>query len=262
MLNNLKRGISDNIKQHFNRTQKRCWEFIDKKYPEHKTKYNLSLDLVQQSIDEIKAQKEPLIILDAGCGHSSGISYHLESNIFLLGTDFVLNDLRNNLDIDSGFVCNLEKIPIKANSIDIIFANMVLEHIAAPKKFFEQIENILKPGGYFIFATPCIYNIAVFPNLLIPNTLSRKLSAALTGVAEDDVFPTFYRANSNGKIRKLFKGTRMKKVDLIMYQPPPYAFVFSTLLCRLIVYYYRVINKYDSLKFLRGIIISRWRKYA
>lgn len=137
---------------------------------------------------------------------------------------------------------------------------MVLEHIVDPKSFFEGIDNMLTRDGYFIFATPCIYNIVVFPNRIIPDTVSSKLSAALTKTNEDDVFPTAYRVNSIGKIRNLFKKTRMKEVDLIMYQPPPYAFVFSTIICRLVIYYYHLINKYDFLKFLRGVIIARYRK--
>jgi len=261
MLGNILRkvNIKRMLKKYFYRVRQKSWDLIDKKYPEVKTKYDLSLDLVKQSIDEMKT-KQKLTVLDAGCGHRSGISFQSYPDVALIGTDFVLNDLKNNSDIDSGFVCNLEKISIKDNSIDIIFCNMVLEHIAGPGKFFEQIENILKPGGYFIFATPCVYNIAVFPNRLIPNILSRKLSEILTKTDEDDVFPTSYRANSIGRIRKLFKGTRMEEVDLIMYQPPPYAFVFSTIICRFVIYYYHLINKYDFLKFLRGVIIARYRK--
>jgi 2-polyprenyl-3-methyl-5-hydroxy-6-metoxy-1,4-benzoquinol methylase len=137
---------------------------------------------------------------------------------------------------------------------------MVLEHLAHPAKFFMQVENILKSGGYFIFATSCVYNIAVFPNRLIPDFVSRKLSSALTKTDEDDVFPTSYKANSIRRIRNLFKGTRMKEIDLIMYQPPPYAFVFSTIVCRLVICYYHLINKYDFLKSLRGVIIGRYQK--
>lgn len=247
------------IKKYFDKVQQKCWDLIESKYPEVKTKYGRSLDLVRKSANELSS-KQKIIILDAGCGHKSGISFYPKPDITFFGTDFVLNDLKNNSDIDYGFTCNLEKIPLKDNSIDIIFCNMVLEHIADPKSFFEKIENILTPGGYFIFSTPCIYNIAVFPNRMLPDIVSKKLSAALTKANEDDVFPTSYKANSIGKIKKLFKNTRMQKVDLIMYQPPPYAFVFSTIVCRLVIYYYYLINKYDFFKSLRGIIIARYQK--
>ena len=247
------------LKKYFTIIQQQCWDLIDAKYPETKTKYALSLELVKKAITEIKT-KQKITVLDAGCGHKSGINFCSDPNITFIGTDFVLNDLKNNSDIDCGFTCNLEKIPLKDNSIDIIFCNMVLEHIADPKSFFEKIEKILTSGGYFIFSTPGIYNIAVFPNRMIPDVVSKKLSAALTKTNEDDVFPTSYKANSIGQIKKLFKNTMMEEVDLIMYQPPPYAFVFSTIVCRLVIYYYHLINKYDCLKFLRGVIIARYKK--
>lgn len=248
------------LKKCFIGIRQKCWDLIAEKYPEVKTKYDMSLGLVEKSINEFIAKQQKIVVLDAGCGHTSGVRFHSDLDISLIGTDFVLDDLKNNSDIDSGFVCNLEQIPITDNSIDIIFCNMVLEHLAHPAKFFMQVENMLKSGGYFIFATPCVYNIAVFPNRLIPDFVSRKLSSALTKTDEDDVFPTSYKANSIRRIRNLFKGTRMKEIDLIMYQPPPYAFVFSTIVCRLVICYYHLINKYDFLKSLRGVIIGRYQK--
>jgi len=247
------------LKKHFYRVRQKCWVLIDRKYPEVKTKYDLVIELVKRSVN-YKQGNEKLVLLDAGCGHNSGISYKLNQKITLIGTDIVYKDIRNNKEIDSGFVSNLDYVPLKDKSVDIIFSNMVYEHLNAPDKFYSELNRILKPGGHVVFSTPCIYNIVVVINRLVPDSVSKKLGSALTDEDEEDIFPTFYRANSIRKIRKLGKTNGFKEIDLIMYQPPPYAFVFSTTICRIVIYYYKKINKYNMLKFLRGVIIARYEK--
>jgi len=247
------------LKKYFTKIRQKCWDLIDRKYPENKTKYDLVIKLVKKSINE-KQDDEKLVLLDAGCGHNSGISCKSDPGITLVGTDIVYEDIRNNKEIDSGFVSNLDHVPLKDKSIDIIFSNMVYEHLNAPDKFYSELNRILRSGGHVIFSTPCIYNIVVVINRLLPDSVSKKLGSALTDEDDEDIFPAFYRANSIRKIRKLGKTNGFKEVDLIMYQPPPYAFVFSTIICKLAIYYYNKINKYDMLKFLRGVIIARYEK--
>jgi len=245
------------LKSYFYKVREDCWELINNTYPEEKSKYALSREIVERSIKEYNVS-EKILVLDAGCGHKSKVSSH--PNVFYIGTDIVFGDVSRNKDVDYRFVSNLDKIPLKRNSVDIVFSNMVLEHLEDPANFFSDVYQILKPGGYLIFSTPCIYNIVVVVNRLLPDTLSKKLGAVLTNIEEDDIFPTVYRANSISKVRKFYREHNFKEIDLIMYQPPPYAFVFSRIICYLVIYYYKIINKYDALSFLRGIIIARCQK--
>jgi hypothetical protein len=108
--------------------------------------------------------------------------------------------------------------------------------------------------------TPCIYNVVTFINSIIPNRFHQKLGHLLTSVNEPDIFPTYYKANSIRKLRKMLYKNGLVERDLIVYQPPPYAFVFSTTICKLMIHYYHLINKYDWLKFFRGVIIARYQK--
>ena len=247
------------LKKYFYKVRQSCWILIDRKYPEDETKYDLALRLVTRSIAEMKA-KQKITILDAGCGHKSGISFHSNHHVTLIGSDIVSSSLRNNSDIDSGFVSNLGEIPLKDDSIDIVFSNMVLEHLSQPAMFFKEIRRVLRPGGYFVFSTPNALNIVVLVNRLLPDILSKKLGHLLTGEAEDDIFPTVYKANSLRTLRNLCKESNFQQTDLILYQPPPYAFVFSRTICMLIIWYFKLLNKYDFLKGLRGVIVARYRK--
>jgi 2-polyprenyl-3-methyl-5-hydroxy-6-metoxy-1,4-benzoquinol methylase len=247
------------LSTHFNTVRHKCWKLIDRKYPETRTKYDLSLDLVRRSVEQMTSKRN-IRILDAGCGRKSGIRFHSNSNVTLFGIDVVLDGVKKNSDIDAGLVTNLENIALDYNSVDIIFSNMVFEHLRKPDAFFREVSRILKPGGFLIFSTPCIYNIAVVLNRFLPDPVSRKLGYCLTGVAEEDIFPTVYKANSPRRLRRLFENTSFRQTDLIMYQPPPYAFVFSTAVCRLLIAYYRIITSFSFLKNLRGVIIARYQK--
>jgi len=247
------------LNNYFKGVRQRCWELIDVKYPEPRTKYDYTLDLVRKSVDEL-SEKDRVVVFDAGCGHKSKIDFHDNAKVIFIGADMVLDDVKENTDINFGFKGDLNYIPLKDNSVDVIFSNMVLEHLFEPELFFREASRVLTKGGVLIFSTPCIYNVVVVINRLLPDFLSEKLGTLLTGEAEDDIFPTAYKANSIKQIRELAKDTSFTEKDLLMYQPPPYAFVFSTIVCRLMIGYYKLINKYDSLKFLRGVIIARYQK--
>ncbi|MCL4493061.1 MAG: class I SAM-dependent methyltransferase [Nitrospirae bacterium] len=244
------------IGSYFQKVKKKCWKIIDREYPEGKDKYAIIGNIIAHSA------RDGDIILDAGCGHKSVIPEAKHLRIKKIGMDLVLEDIKDNKSIDAGLCANMNHIPLKSNSVNIIVCNMVFEHLDKPEAVFAEFNRVLKENGRLIFMTPCIYNIVTFINRLIPNRLHKKVSKLLTGQDESDVFPTFYRANSIGRLRKTLRENHLVEEDLIMYQPPPYAFVFSAVICRLVIRYYRFINRYDNLKFLRGVIIARYRKHS
>ena len=239
----------------FYRVKKKCWKLIDKYYPETQTKYDISLSLIYKSIQTLKRKKiDKLLLLDIGCGNKSRIPPR--KDVFLIGTDISFESIRKNKSLSASFVSNVECIPLKSNSIDIAVSNMVLEHLERPWLFFKEIGRILKPSGYLIVMTPCLFNIVTIINKLLPTKVSRFLASILTG--EEEVFPTYYKVNTPNKIKKMAFKNKLKVCDFIMYQPPPYAFVFSRLICMFVILYYKIINKFECLSPLRGIIIFRF----
>lgn len=236
------------------KVREKCWKIIDRDYPEKKGKYTIVRELITSSM------KEKNVILDAGCGHETNIPDRNGVKVRKIGMDMVLEDLRNNITIDFGFVSDINHIPLKDESVDIIICNMVFEHLKEPKMAFAELSRVIKRGGYLIFMTPCVYNIVTIINRMIPNIFHKKLGNLLTGVKESDIFPTYYKANSVRRLRNMLNKNRLIERDLIMYQPPPYAFVFSTIICKLMIRYYQLINRYDLLKSLRGVIIAKYQK--
>jgi SAM-dependent methyltransferase len=246
--------VTNMLSRYFNKKRQECWRIIDREYPEEKDKYAIVSDLVEISL------RDGSVVLDAGCGHRSSIPDHFSERVQKIGIDRVLKDIRNNKTIDWGICSNIDNIPLKDESVDLIICNMVFEHLEEPQIAFSELSRILKKGGYLIFMTPCIYNVVTLINKIIPNRFHKTLGNLLTGAEESDIFPTYYKANSRGKLKKILAGYNLTEADLIMYQPPPYAFVFSKIICRLVISYYHLINKYYSLSFLRGVIIARYQK--
>jgi len=52
---------------------------------------------------------------------------------------------------------DIHQIPLKDNSIDVIFCNHVLEHVEDDKKALSEIKRVLRPGGWAILQVPFFY---------------------------------------------------------------------------------------------------------
>lgn len=109
------------------------------------------------------------IFVDIGCG--KGVDVFLLRNLFKdRGLSYEFWGLDGNpTDIE---ICNLKKdyykvdnikfilsditetLPIKDNSVDILYCSEVIEHIMNPEAFLREIKRVVKPKGYFILTTP------------------------------------------------------------------------------------------------------------
>ncbi len=242
------------LAKYFRGVRQKCWEIIEREYPEEKDKYAITQGLVAKSL------KDNCILLDAGSGHWSNFPEVSHLKGIKIGIDKIPDDIRKNKSIDIRLCADINCIPLKSESVDIIICNMVFEHLEKPETNFSELSRVLKKDGHLIFMTPCIYNIVTIISRILPDHFHKKLAKLLTCTSESDTFRTFYRANSVGRLRRMLYKNNLIEKDLIMYQPPPYAFVFSIRICKIIIHYYHFINRYNFLRFLRGVIISRYQK--
>ena len=65
----------------------------------------------------------------------------------------------DNVDI----VCDIEELPFKDNSIDIIINSAVLEHVRDPQQVIKEIYRVLKPGGVVFTAFPFMQGFHASP---------------------------------------------------------------------------------------------------
>lgn len=112
-----------------------------------------------------------------------------------------------NKSSDQQILIKAGKLDIKPNSIDLIIADYVLEHIDNPKEFYNQINNTLKSGGWFCARTPHKWSYVALVGTIVKNAFHAKfLKYIQPNRKEIDVFPTHYKLNSFSDISTTFCG--------------------------------------------------------
>ncbi|MCX5891143.1 MAG: methyltransferase domain-containing protein [Deltaproteobacteria bacterium] len=111
---------------------------------------------------------------------------------------------RDNPFVDEFHLVTNEPWPVADAAVDLILGDFVMEHIAAPEAFFAQCRRVLQDGGYLCLRTANRWSYVGLISRLIPNKFHRRvLARAKADIKAEDVFPTYYRANSIRKLRNL-----------------------------------------------------------
>lgn len=109
-----------------------------------------------------------------------------------------------NRSSDRNLIMN-ETVPLPDQSVDIIIADYVLEHVQEPSQFSEEVRRLLKPGGLFCARTPHKYCYVAIAARVVSN---KRHISALKNIQPNrkgfDVFPTVYKMNTRVDIKKLF----------------------------------------------------------
>ena len=174
--------------------------------------------------------------LDAGCGwHLLGKDLDpLERELvrragFVVGVDLDLGHLRKHAGIARRTCASLDVLPFPDASFDLVTSNMVFEHLSAPSRTLRELARVLAPGGTLMVHTPNTRNYLVAANILAKRVLPRAVVRKLTldGRADDDLYPTYYRANSVDALRKLGKAVNLTS-ERVRYltNPQPYSRFF------------------------------------
>lgn len=152
--------------------------------------------------------------LDAGCGCrilAQGLErledLALARAGFTIGMDPDAAGVATHRNIEKRVCGFLDALPFSDQCFDLVTCNMVVEHLGDPFKCFAELKRVLAPGGLVIFHTPNLHNYMVFLNHTVGRVLPRGLVLrtiqAGEGRAPEEVFPTFYRMNSAGRVRDL-----------------------------------------------------------
>jgi ubiquinone/menaquinone biosynthesis C-methylase UbiE len=140
----------------------------------------------------------------------------------LVGCDMLDTHLARNTLLTSATVADVTRLPFGDNSFDLVTANMVLEHLEEPERAFSEIARVLAPGGRFVFLTPNRRNPVVWvASVALSKPARRRLASLLERRQSDDIFHTFYRANSRSAIQKLCDRVplRIKQLDTFNSYP-------------------------------------------
>lgn len=104
-------------------------------------------------------------VLDAGSGASEHyFKEYAARGLRVLRMDISINNLsaiRKNSASDDAYLLagDVNKIPLAAESVDILFLGEVLEHLNAPEQALEEAHRVLKRGGYIFIDVPWLHEI-------------------------------------------------------------------------------------------------------
>jgi SAM-dependent methyltransferase len=155
-------------------------------------------------------------VLDLGAGRGAEVlttSSHFKRNLVnlkgrvarVVGAD-VDRAVLDNPFLDEAVVIRADgELPFPDSAFDVIFSDWVLEHVEDPGRFTRELKRILKPGGWFCARTPNKLGLISLGANLVPNSLHARLLRVLQPSREAiDVFPTRYRLNTLGAVRRHF----------------------------------------------------------
>lgn len=115
-------------------------------------------DFVKSAVRETTAEGR---ILDAGAGECRNRS--LIENQTYIALDAACGDQSwNYADLD--VIANLEKVPFKPNSFDLVICTQVLEHVQEPQIVLNEFFRIIKGGGTLCISAPQGWGVHQAPN--------------------------------------------------------------------------------------------------
>jgi ubiquinone/menaquinone biosynthesis C-methylase UbiE len=171
--------------------------------------------------------------LDAGCGwRLLGKDLEpLENELVSLarsvvGVDLDCQHLRKHLNIPLRSCASLDILPFADASFDLVTCNMVAEHLPVPFTTFREMSRVLTAGGTLMVHTPNTRNYLVFANIVAKKLLPRSMVLKLVrdDRAADDIYPTYYRANSVPVLRNLGESVKLQSEFVrFLTQPQPYS---------------------------------------
>jgi SAM-dependent methyltransferase len=162
--------------------------------------------------------------LDLGCGHQmfgewmTAEEDELGSRAAtLVGIDLDLDALRRNRILSDRVFGNLASLPFKANSFDVITANMVVEHLENPSSVLQEVFQALRPDGLFVFHTPNARCLLIRIVGRLPQPVKSFLAMVIEGRKKEDIFKTYYRMNSLSSIETLAvsNGFRVQSIQFV-----------------------------------------------
>jgi SAM-dependent methyltransferase len=128
-------------------------------------------------------------ILDLGCGEGTRLNLISDSKRKAVGIDIsekAIELAKKSYPRLKFIVADLEKIPLKDQSFDLVYSAYVLEHLTEPVKVLNEAIRLTTHNGYLVLVAP---NYGA-PNRASPPFRGSRLLKFLNGVI-DDFTPIF-----------------------------------------------------------------------
>src|SRR5262249_37833053 len=168
--------------------------------------------------------------LDLGCGKRICSDEDLNQGLprrarFVVGVDLDPG-LGQHSSIGNLLRCDASALPFRDGAFTLVTSSFVLEHLERPNEVFKEIARVCRPGARFVVCTPNLFNYGMLVAAMTPyrfhlwfKKVSYYLARGEWTEHDEDMFPTFYRANSVGRLRQLvqqaaFRVERLERVAM------------------------------------------------
>lgn len=174
--------------------------------------------------------------LDLGCGHDVFPDWFPEplrrlrlGTLTAVGIDEDEGALQRHSVFRMRVRGDIERLPFRSQTFDLITANMVLEHVERPGVLFDEIGRVLTPGGRLIVHTPNAWGYTTLLTRAVPKRFRRTLASWLQRRAPEDVYPTHYRANSKAALSKYIAAAALEVREITYLHSSPQLFLVPAL---------------------------------
>lgn len=208
--------------------------------------------------------------LDAGCGHqvfkikSTLEEAQLVSRTSLaVGCDLDLHALRIHRSFQLRTCSDLRQLPFGSSRFDIVTLNYVAEHLEDPNATFVELARVLRPGGALVIVTPhalgYFVRLSRLGHYFLPKSFIRRFILIREYRSPEDIYPTFYRANTREDLSFQLRTVGLAEEDFQMLRDPA-IFNFIAPLAAFELLLTRFLELLGFRKLLGGTIIGVYRR--
>lgn len=199
-------------------------------------------------------------ILDLGCGSGRLFPFDYRGPTRrVVGIDLDPGILENG-HVDDRVFGSGERLPFKAESFDLIYSRYVFEHLLHPERVFSEIARVLRSNGKLVLLTPNLFHYVPTFSRLTPAWFHKAFNERLRQRKSADTFPTVYRANTKGTLRKLATSAGLAELEVEMIETRPNYLMWSLPSFLVGVLYERLVNSTEFLNGLRVNILATYEK--
>ena len=177
--------------------------------------------------------------------------------------DLAVDAIAKHRTLRLGVGATLDHLPFHNESLDLITLNSVAEHLEHPGKVLAEFARVLAPGGRVIIHTTNVSSyaarIVVAGRRVLPESLVLKMIRFWDFREEEDVFPTYYRANTWGDLVTLARQAGLSSEKMLLAPARP-LFYFIAPLCAVELAASRLLIRVGAERFAASVIIGVLRK--